>query len=121
VSATDWEQRTQLAADRENCVELLLPTPFLAAHTALWQEPTAPSLPEELHERLMEANTLPARSNCVRTLWPVALLQPLADYADSRILEWPARADYGHGRGRHITAAHILAGYARRLAARETQ
>jgi hypothetical protein len=95
---SDDGRREWVAANRPCITELLIPRAFLDA-SALSDEPDAP---EELNARLGVASECrPAAGNCVRVAWPVDLLQPLADYAESCERAWT---------GRTWSTAHVAAG-----------
>jgi hypothetical protein len=64
--------------------ELLIPRAFLAAHIAASQ----PAAPTELSLQLDSVGGTLALGDAVRTQWPVALLRPLAIYAEDCVRSW---------------------------------
>ncbi|MEU9405547.1 hypothetical protein AB0E08_07570 [Streptomyces sp. NPDC048281] len=108
---SDDGRREWVAANQDAFTELLIPRAFLAA-SAVADEPTAP---DELNTRLCTASgSRPAAGNCVRVDWPVDLLRPLADYADSCERAWSGPV-WSTAR----VAAEALAGHARHAAEME--
>lgn len=73
----EWVAATS-DAYHETFTELLIPRAFLAAYIAA----SEPAAPHELDLQLEHVGGVPALGDAVRAQWPVALLRPLADYAD---------------------------------------
>jgi hypothetical protein len=105
------ERREWVAANRDAYTELLIPRAFLDAHACAGAE-----IPDELSSHLAQVTGRSAAGNCVRACWPVALLQPLADYAETCSRTWSPRRTGPSAR----VAADTLAQHARLVIERET-
>lgn len=107
----EWVAATR-DAYHDAFTELLIPRAFLAAHIAASQ----PAAPEELALQLESVGGRLAIGNQVRAPWPIALLRPLADYAEECARAWSPVT----WRTAHI-AADALAEQVRRQLTREAQ